>query len=100
MQKIIDKHSEIVQRVKVSGRKQIPGIFVILDDIADNSGAIHRQGNSVINRLYLSGRHMGISTILATQDEPDIKRDSDAGYWHHYFSCEISIRIRRHTTYV
>ena len=43
------------------------GCLILVDDFADDAGIVHKQAGSVLNRLFLSGRHHGISTIVSTQ---------------------------------
>ena len=64
---IIRKHSEVVQRQKDRGDTKLFGCCIIVDDFGDDSSIMHRGGGSVLNRLFLSGRHHAISTIVAVQ---------------------------------
>ena len=65
---IIKRHSAVVQKQKDRGGSQeLFGCLVIVDDFGDDASLMHRGGNSVLNRLFLSGRHHAISTIVAVQ---------------------------------
>ena len=67
LEAIVQKHSTVVQKQKDRGDRTLFGALVIIDDFADDSSVLHRGGGSVINRLFLSGRHHAISTIVSTQ---------------------------------
>jgi len=69
---IIKKHANVVQKQKDrgDGRSKSRPLFqqlLIVDDFGDDASHLHRGGGSTLNRLYLSGRHSGISTILSVQ---------------------------------
>ena len=64
---IIRKHSSVVQKQKDKGERELFGCLVIVDDFGDDASLMHKGGNSVLNRLFLSGRHHAISTIVAVQ---------------------------------
>ena len=61
------KHSDIVQKQKDRGDRKLFGMLVIVDDFGDDASVLHKGGGSVLNRLFLSGRHHAISTIVAVQ---------------------------------
>jgi len=63
----IDAHSEIVQGEKKAGKKELSALLIVFDDMADQGGVMHKNNDSLINRLYLSGRHRGISSIVISQ---------------------------------
>ena len=67
LESIIRKHSAVVRRQKEAGEKKLYGLLIIVDDFADDASIVHKQSGSVLNRLFLSGRHHGISTILSVQ---------------------------------
>ena len=64
---IVQKHSEVVQKQKDRGDRMLFGALVIVDDFGDDASVLHKGGGSVLNRLFLSGRHHAISTIVAVQ---------------------------------
>ena len=43
------------------------GLLCIVDDFADDASIMHKRSGSVLNRLFLSGRHHSISTIVSVQ---------------------------------
>jgi len=67
LQAIVKKHSDIVQKQKDRGDRKLFGMLVIVDDFGDDASVLHKGGGSVLNRLFLSGRHHAISTIVAVQ---------------------------------
>ena len=64
---IVKKHSDVVQKQKDRGDRILFGCLVIVDDFGDDASVLHKGGGSVLNRLFLSGRHHAISTIVAVQ---------------------------------
>jgi hypothetical protein len=64
---IVKKHSEVVQKQKDRGDRKLFGALIIVDDFGDDASVLHKGGGSVLNRLFLSGRHHAISTIVAVQ---------------------------------
>jgi hypothetical protein len=64
---IVKKHSDVVQKQKDRGDRILFGCLVIVDDFGDDASVLHKGGGSVLNRLFLSGRHHSISTIVAVQ---------------------------------
>ena len=65
--RIIKRHSAVVRRQKEAGHKKLYGLLLIVDDSADDASIMHKGSGSVLNRLFLSGRHHGISTIVSVQ---------------------------------
>jgi hypothetical protein len=64
---IVKKHSDVVQKQKDRGDRQLYGALIIVDDFGDDATVLHKGGGSVLNRLFLSGRHHAISTIVSVQ---------------------------------
>ena len=67
LDKLMRRHSEAVRKQKERGDKQIFGVLFIVDDWADRADILHRASGSVINRLFLQGRHHGCSVVLGVQ---------------------------------
>ena len=67
LKKIIERHSAVVRRQKEAGHKKLYGMRCIVDDFADSAEIMHKRSGSVLRRLFLSGRHHGISTIVSVQ---------------------------------
>jgi hypothetical protein len=67
LEAIVKRHSDIVQKQKDRGDRTLFGMLVICDDFGDDASVLHKGGGSVLNRLFLSGRHHAISTIVAVQ---------------------------------
>ena len=65
--KIIKRHSNIVRRQKEAGQKKLYGCLIIVDDFADDASIMHKRSGSILNKLFLSGRHHAISTIVSVQ---------------------------------
>ena len=67
LEAIVKKHSDIVQKQKDRNDHKLFGMLIIVDDFGDDASVLHKGGGSVLNRLFLSGRHHAISTIVAVQ---------------------------------
>ena len=67
LNKIIKRHAGIVKRQKEARLTKLYGALVIVDDFADDASIMHKRSGSVLNKLFLSGRHHGISTIASVQ---------------------------------
>ena len=63
----IDAHSKIVEGEKKAGKRELSALLIVFDDMADQGGVMHKNNDSLINRLYLSGRHRGVSSIVISQ---------------------------------
>jgi hypothetical protein len=67
IQKTIDDHAKVVKFQKERGDKQISGILWVIDDLADSPEIMHKQGNNIINKMFISGRHQQVSCICIVQ---------------------------------
>ena len=67
VQRLINKHSEVVRKQKERKETKVFNALIIIDDYADEPQIVKKQGGSILNKLFLSGRHHGISTWVATQ---------------------------------
>jgi hypothetical protein len=59
-----------MKKQKVS--KQLYGILIVVDDFADDPRIMHSSGGaasggSMLNTLFIRGRHMGVSTLVSSQ---------------------------------
>ena len=52
--------------MKAKDVKVLPGILIVLDDIADNPEIARRE--VLLHQLFFRGRHQKISTIISTQE--------------------------------
>jgi len=66
IEKIMMKNKEVNQHQKDEGRSQRFSTLVVIDDFAHRQDVLHKNG-SIIDRLYMTGRHFGISTIVSSQ---------------------------------
>jgi hypothetical protein len=62
----------VTQRLKKEGHKEMYNILLIVDDFADDPSVCHSSrgmsaGGSILNTLFLKGRHSFISTLVSTQ---------------------------------
>jgi len=67
LDKLVQKHSEVVRKQKERGDRQIFGALFVIDDWGDRADVMHKASGSVIGRLFLSGRHHGCSVLLGVQ---------------------------------
>ena len=68
MESLIKRHSDVVKKQKDAAQgksARLFGCLFIFDDLADDSRAMKR--SSILDRLYLSGRHFGIPTWCSVQ---------------------------------
>jgi len=65
LQKIIDTQRGVVQHQKREGHKKLFQILIVVDDFADDP-AFSRQ-SKILHSLFTRGRHLQISTVVATQ---------------------------------
>ena len=63
---ILDKQRKISELLKRRGAKKRFNVIIIIDDHADNPGAMHKAGG-ILETLYVRARHFGVSTIVSSQ---------------------------------
>ena len=63
----IDDYSKIVEAEKKAGKRELSALLIVFGDMADQGGVMHKNNDSLNNRLYLSGRHRGISSIVISR---------------------------------
>lgn len=66
MQKIIDLQYKVIDYQKSNKERNLFQILIIIDDFADQPQFVH-SSNSLLNTLYIRGRHLAISTITTSQ---------------------------------
>lgn len=64
LEEIIDRQRKVIAALKRDGKKKLPGIAIIVDDLADDRKATH---GPHLKQLFLRGRHSFISTFVLTQ---------------------------------
>jgi len=67
LKEIIDTHIRIREMQKKEGKKRLGQLLIILDDIIDNNEIVHSKQDSILNTLFIRGRHSGISCIFSSQ---------------------------------
>ena len=72
LKEIYETQVSVVQEMKKRKMKTIYNILIIVDDFADDPTIMHKQGGytsggSMLNTLFVRGRHSHISTIVSTQ---------------------------------
>ena len=65
IKEIMRQAKEDTLKAKKEGKQYLPGVCIICDDLADDKSAV--KGNTLLNSMFLRGRHMGLSCILMTQ---------------------------------
>ena len=65
LQRIIDTQFKVVEFMKENNMRKLFQILIIIDDFADD--ASFTRNSTLLHSLYIRGRHIGISTITATQ---------------------------------
>ena len=66
MQKVIDTQFKVIEYVKNKGYNKLYSICIVVDDFVDMPKFCH-SNNSLLNTLFIKGRHMSISTLSMTQ---------------------------------
>jgi len=71
LNKIIERHASVIQKqkdkAKAGSTTRLFTMLMVFDDWADSPEVIGKRGNSLLNRLFISGRHDGVATIILTQ---------------------------------
>lgn len=65
LQGIIDTQRQVVEHQKKEGHKKLFQVLIVVDDFADDP-AFSRQ-SKLLHSLFTRGRHLQISTVVATQ---------------------------------
>jgi hypothetical protein len=69
---IVETQRKVTEHSKKAKMKKLYGILVICDDFADQPAVMHASsggdsGGSMLNTLFIRGRHMMISTLVSSQ---------------------------------
>jgi hypothetical protein len=69
---IVDTQKKVIEESKKQKIKQLYGILIVVDDFADSPNVVHSNsgaasGGSMLNTLFIRGRHMMISTLVSSQ---------------------------------
>jgi hypothetical protein len=69
---IVDTQKRVIEESKKQKIKQLYGILIVVDDFADSPNIVHSNsgaasGGSMLNTLFIRGRHMMISTLVSSQ---------------------------------
>ena len=72
LQHIVDQQKKVVEYQKKAKHKKLHGICIICDDFADDPRIMHTNsgasaGGSMLNTLFVRGRHLCISTLVSSQ---------------------------------
>jgi hypothetical protein len=72
LNEIVDTQKRVIEESKKQKIKQLYGILIIVDDFADSPSVVHSSsgaasGGSMLNTLFIRGRHMMISTLVSSQ---------------------------------
>ena len=61
--KILAEHADLVKRLKGKKEKILPSLLLCIDDLSDDPN-LKLRGESMLSKLFTTGRHMGISVWL------------------------------------
>ena len=72
LNEIVDTQKRVIEESKKQKIKQLYGILIVVDDFADSPNIVHSNsgaasGGSMLNTLFIRGRHMMISTLVSSQ---------------------------------
>jgi len=64
LEEILERQKRVIAALKRDNKKKLPGIAIIIDDLADDRKATH---GPHLKQLFLRGRHSFVSTFVLTQ---------------------------------
>jgi hypothetical protein len=72
LNEIVETQKRVVQECKRQKIKQLYGILIVVDDFADSPNVVHSNsgagaGGSMLNTLFVRGRHLACSVIVSSQ---------------------------------
>ena len=72
LKEIVDQQRKLIEYQKDQKNKKLHGICIIVDDFADDPRIMHAAGGaaaggSMLNTLFVRGRHLCISTLVSSQ---------------------------------
>ena len=72
LQDIVDGQRKLTEFCKENKQKKLHGICIVVDDFADDPKIMHAAGGaaaggSMLNTLFVRGRHLQISTLVSSQ---------------------------------
>ena len=72
LKEIVDQQKKLIEYQKGQKDKKLHGICIIVDDFADDPRIMHAAGGaaaggSMLNTLFVRGRHLCISTLVSSQ---------------------------------
>jgi hypothetical protein len=72
LNEIVETQKRVIEESKKQKIKQLYGILIVVDDFADSPNVVHSSsgaasGGSMLNTLFIRGRHMMISTLVSSQ---------------------------------
>ena len=72
LKEIVDQQRKLIEYQKSQKNKKLHGICIIVDDFADDPRIMHAAGGaaaggSMLNTLFVRGRHLCISTLASSQ---------------------------------
>ena len=65
LEKIIDTQRQVVEHQKKQGHKKLFQVLIVVDDFADDPA--FSRNSKLLHSLFTRGRHLQISTVVATQ---------------------------------
>jgi hypothetical protein len=87
LDKIITSQEITITILKENNKKEMYGILIVLDDMMDDKKAM--RNNSLLEKLFIRGRHSYISTIVSVQ-----KYISVSPVIRFNTSCDIIFKLR------
>ena len=65
LQKIIERHHKVIEYQKKNDHKTLHSCLLVIDDVADNEK--FSRHSSLLNQLYVRGRHNALTVITSVQ---------------------------------
>jgi len=67
IREVLDVQKSITEDLKKRGKKQLWGVWIIIDDFADDSAVCRGSQGDILKTLFIRGRHHGVSISVLTQ---------------------------------
>ena len=72
VQTVVDGQKRLIEYQKGQKHRKLHGICIVVDDFADDPKIMHSNsggtsGGSMLNTLFVRGRHLNISTLVSSQ---------------------------------
>lgn len=67
VQLIMDEYAKLTEYHKKHEHQYATSVCIVVDDMADQQHILHATGNSLLNTLFIRGRHVFLSCLVSSQ---------------------------------